>query len=238
MRITERFIQFRNTAVAVFTFIKRHKRASIAVAAALLILAPLLTGSGADSFFPNLVGLGIAALVVRRIMRAGKKRQAAQAQQTNCRCRCHRQPWQKQPTERTARRKSMTTTALETTASIRRLEELVDRLLAAVLGDGNEPDLDSAPNASLVRSVHEARRLRQSADPASGDGQVLGSALSKLAAADATAATDAHLSWLYAEWLDIARRRFAGESNAVLYSPATGRRRRWFPRLMTAQHWK
>ena len=30
------------------------------------------------------------------------------------------------------------------------------------------------------------------------------------------------LRWLYAEWLDIARRRFAGEG-ALLYSPATGR---------------
>ncbi len=61
----------------------------------------------------------------------------------------------------------MTTMTLETTASVRRLEELVDRLLAALLGDGVNTDADSAPNASLVRSVHEARRLRQSADPAS-----------------------------------------------------------------------
>ena len=108
----------------------------------------------------------------------------------------------------------MTTMTLETTASVRRLEELVDRLLAALLGDGDEPDSDSAPNASLVRSVHEARRLRQSAD--------LDGALSDLAEVDATGATDAQLRWLYAEWLDIARCRFADEC-ALLYSPCTGK---------------
>ena len=94
------------------------------------------------------------------------------------------------------------------------MEELVDRLLAALLGDAKEPDLDSAPNASLVRSVHEARRLRQSAD--------LVGALSMLAEVDATGATGGQLRWLYAEWLDIAHRRFAG-SDAMLYCPATGK---------------
>ena len=108
----------------------------------------------------------------------------------------------------------MTTMTLETTASVRRLEELVDRLLAALLGDEHEPDADSAPNASLVWSVHEARRLRQSAD--------LVGALSMLAEIDTTRATDGQLRWLYAEWLDIARRRFTG-SDAMLYSPATGK---------------
>ena len=108
----------------------------------------------------------------------------------------------------------MTTMTLETTTSVRRLEELVDRLLAALLGDAKEPDLDSAPNASLVRSVHEARRLRQSAD--------LNGGLSVLAEVDTTRATDAQLRWLYAEWLDIARRGFAGQ-DALLYSPATGK---------------
>ena len=93
------------------------------------------------------------------------------------------------------------------------LEELVDRLLAALLGDGTGGEMDSAPNASLVRSVHEARRLRQSAD--------LDGALSMLADVDTTRATDGQLRWLYAEWLDIARRRFDGD-NAALYSPATG----------------
>ena len=108
----------------------------------------------------------------------------------------------------------MTTMTLETTASVRRLEELVDRLLAALLGDGADADLDSAPNASLVRSVHEARRLRQSGD--------LDGALAVLHEVDVAAASDGQLRWLYAEWLDIARRRFAG-SDAMLYCPATGK---------------
>ena len=118
----------------------------------------------------------------------------------------------------------MTTMTLETTASASRptLEELVDRLLAAVLGDGVERDADSGPNASLTRSIHQARRLRQSADPASGAGQALEGALSMLADADITGAADSQLRWLYAEWLDVARRRFT-DGRTLLYSPATGR---------------
>ena len=91
MRINERFTQIKAVVVTVVGFIKRHKRASIAVAVALLIAGPLLTGTGGETFFLNLVGLGIVALVVRRIMRANESRQAAQARQANCRCRCHRQ---------------------------------------------------------------------------------------------------------------------------------------------------
>ena len=82
-----------STAVKAGRFCWRHKRLTVAAVVALLILAPLLTGSGGGTFFLNLVGLGIAALVVRRISRAGgSRKQAAQARQTNCRCRCHRQP--------------------------------------------------------------------------------------------------------------------------------------------------
>ena len=91
MRITERFTQIKAVAVAAVGFVKRHKRASIAVALVLLIAGPLLTGTGGETFFLNLVGLGIVALVVRRIVRANERRQAAQARQANCRCRCHRQ---------------------------------------------------------------------------------------------------------------------------------------------------
>ena len=91
MRINERFTQIKAVVVTVVGFIKRHKRASIAVAVALLIAGPLLTGTGGETFFLNLVGLGIVVLVVRRIVRANERRQAAQARQANCRCRCHRQ---------------------------------------------------------------------------------------------------------------------------------------------------
>ena len=109
---------------------------------------------------------------------------------------------------------TMETMTMETPESLRRLEELVDRLLSAVLDHGASADADSMPRASLVRGVHQARRLRQAAG--------LDGALAVLANVDTRQATDGQLRWLYAEWLDIARRRFAGD-DAVLYSPATGR---------------
>ena len=91
MRIRDRLVQIKAAAVSVCGFIRRHPRASVALAVALLIAGPLLTGTGGETFFLNLVGLGIVALVVRRIVRANERRQTAQARQSNCRCRCHRQ---------------------------------------------------------------------------------------------------------------------------------------------------
>lgn len=103
---------------------------------------------------------------------------------------------------------TMTLMTMETPASLRRLEELVDRLLATLLGGGPECPL------SLVRTIHEARRLRQSGD--------LDAALEVFIGVDTASASDPELRWLYAEWLDIAQRRFAG-GDALLYSPATGK---------------
>ncbi|MYE06097.1 MAG: hypothetical protein F4Y04_02560 [Chloroflexi bacterium] len=91
MSITDRFTQLKTVAVAVIGFIRRHPRVSIAAAAALFILGPLLTGSGGGAFIVNLVGLGIVALVVRWIMRANNRHKSAKARQANCRCHCHRQ---------------------------------------------------------------------------------------------------------------------------------------------------
>ena len=91
MDITERFTQVKAVAVRTIGFIKRHPRASIAVAVGLLIAGPLLTGAGSETFLLNLAGLGVIALVARRIMRAGDRRRAAQARQANCLCHCHRQ---------------------------------------------------------------------------------------------------------------------------------------------------
>ena len=87
----------------------------------------------------------------------------------------------------------------------------MDRLLAALFPPEPEPS-ETAPN--LVRTVHDARRLRQSGD--------LDGALAAFNGVDTTNASDSQLRWLYGEWLDIARRRFAGD-NAALYSPATGK---------------
>ena len=107
----------------------------------------------------------------------------------------------------------MTTITLDshTSTPTGRLEELVDRLLATLFHD--EPEQE-APVSGLARTVHEARRLRQAGN--------LDGALTVLADVDSSGASDAQLRWLYAEWLDISRRRFAG-AQAMLYSPATGR---------------
>ena len=51
----------------------------------------------------------------------------------------------------------------------------------------------------------------------------LDGALAVFGALDAANAAEDQLRWLYAEWLDIARRRFAGDNAALLYSPGTGR---------------
>ena len=100
MRIKERFTHIKAVVVTVVGFIRRRPRVSIAVAVALLIAGPLLTGTGGEAFFLNLVGLGIVALVVRRIVRANERRQAAQVRQSNCRCHCHRRGQQQtQPTQ-------------------------------------------------------------------------------------------------------------------------------------------
>ena len=105
----------------------------------------------------------------------------------------------------------MTPTTLESPSTTGRLEELVDRLLVALFRD--EPE-QAESTQSLARTVHEGRWLRQAGD--------LGGALAALAGVDPANATESQLRWLYAEWLDIARRRFAG-GQALLYSPGTGR---------------
>ena len=74
-----------SAALKIGRFCWRHKRLTLALAVGLLILVPLLTGNGGGTFFLNLIGLGIAALVVRRIVHAGNRRQAS------CRCNCRRQ---------------------------------------------------------------------------------------------------------------------------------------------------
>ena len=55
----------------------------------------------------------------------------------------------------------MTTITLESPSSTWRLEELVDRLLAALFPDETE---QATPALSPVKAAHEARRLRQSGD--------------------------------------------------------------------------
>ena len=108
---------------------------------------------------------------------------------------------------------TMATATMNTAAEVagdrpgRTLEELVDRVFAALLGTAPEPV------RGIAQCVHEARRLRQQGD--------LDSAAAVLAGADLKQATEKDVCWTYAEWLAVSRRRFAGRE-AVVYSPSTG----------------
>ena len=95
----------------------------------------------------------------------------------------------------------------------RSLEELVDRLMAALLSEELET---AAPMAtpSLARSVHEARRLRQA-------GQI-DDALAALAQLDMAEAETRQARWAFTEWRQLVRRRF-GDRDAMVYSQGTGR---------------
>ena len=95
----------------------------------------------------------------------------------------------------------------------RSLEELVDRLIAALFKE-EEPEAEQATEtASVAKSVHEARRLRQAGDV---DG-----ALAVLAGTDTTKAGPHQARWAYAEWTDLVKRRF-GDRDALVYSQGAG----------------
>ena len=104
----------------------------------------------------------------------------------------------------------MTAATTTMTAPRPTLEELVDRIIDAIFG----LDETVRPLTSPARGIHEARRLRQSGD--------LNGALTVFPDLDLTEATDGERRWAFAEFLDLAGRRFAG-SDAWFYSPATGR---------------
>ena len=92
----------------------------------------------------------------------------------------------------------------------RSLEELVDQLMAALF-KVEEP---AQSEQSAVRSVHEARRLRQAGDV---DG-----ALAVLAGMDTAKAETKEARWAFSEWAQLVKRRFGG-NGALVYSQGTGR---------------
>ena len=120
----------------------------------------------------------------------------------------------------------MTTITLDSPSTTGRLEELVDRLLAALF---KADAARATPAHNLVKTVHEARRLRQSGD--------LDGSLAVLADVDTANATDGQLRWLYAEWLDIAQRRFAA-SGRCSTAPLPAGRRSWFSETAATGRWK
>ena len=92
----------------------------------------------------------------------------------------------------------------------RGLEELVDQLMAALkFGDD-----DGTAERSTARTIHEARRLRQSGDV---DG-----ALEVLAEVDTARAETNQARWVFAEWKQLVKRRF-GDRDALVYSQGPGR---------------
>ena len=104
----------------------------------------------------------------------------------------------------------------ETVRPRRSLEELVDQLFAA-MGFGHETETAEstaeAQEASAVRSIHEARRLRQAGD--------IDGALGALAGADMGKAEPRQARWAFSEWKQLVSRRFGG--GALVYSQGTGR---------------
>ena len=103
----------------------------------------------------------------------------------------------------------MTTAAVTGSKGLSSLEELVGRLMDALRWEKTP-----AQEAGLVRTVHEARRMRQAGD--------LDGALAVLAGLDAATATPGEARWAYSEWLDLVRKRFGG-FRVMAYSPGTGR---------------
>ena len=102
------------------------------------------------------------------------------------------------------------TTDMETERPRRSLEELVDRLFAAM---GFVDETETAERGA-TRSIHEARRLRQSGD--------VDTALAMLGGVNVAKATPREARWAFSEWKQMVRRRF-GDRGAVLYSQGTGR---------------
>ncbi len=94
----------------------------------------------------------------------------------------------------------------------RSLEELVDRLMAALFSE--QPETAPATETpSVAKSLHEARRRRQAGD--------IDGALAVLAGTATTKAGPHQVRWAYAEWTDLVKRRF-GDRDVLVYSQGAG----------------
>ena len=110
----------------------------------------------------------------------------------------------------------------------RSLEELVDRLIAALFKE-EEPEAEQATETpSVAKSLHEARRLRQAGD--------VEGALAILAGMDTTKAERHEARWAYAEWTDLVRRWF-GDRDAWSTARARDKPPPWCP-PETAGRWR
>ena len=98
----------------------------------------------------------------------------------------------------------------ETRRPGRSLEELVDRLFAAM---GLTDETETA-DQSAARTIHEARRLRQAGD--------VDTALAVLGGVNVAEATEREARWAFSEWKGLVKRRFGGRG-ALVYSQGAGR---------------
>ena len=94
----------------------------------------------------------------------------------------------------------------------RSLEELVDQLFEAM--GFTEGQTVPVAEQSTTRSIHEARRLRQSGD--------VDTALAVLAGVDTQKAETRQVRWAFSEWTQLVKRRFGGRG-ALVYSQGAGR---------------
>ena len=92
----------------------------------------------------------------------------------------------------------------------RSLEELVDRLFEA-MGLGVETE---TAGASVTRTIHEARRLRQAGD--------MDGALATLGSVNVGNATPSEARWAFSDWSQMVKRRFVDRA-AMVYSQGVGR---------------
>ena len=102
----------------------------------------------------------------------------------------------------------MTTATMDMAVRPRRsLEELVDRLMAALFAVNTVNEVTEEPSAA--RSIHEARRLRQAGD--------MDGALAVLGGVDMAKMETREARWAFSEWKGLVKRRF-GDSGALVYS--------------------
>ena len=80
MHVKELVPRVTGLAVKAGGLMRRHKRLTIAVVVAALLLGPLLTTDG-ELVFLNAVGLGLGALVLRRFIRPSGRPRTGRAQQ-------------------------------------------------------------------------------------------------------------------------------------------------------------
>ncbi len=95
------------------------------------------------------------------------------------------------------------------------LEELVDRVMAALFKEESEPQAPATTaTQSVARTVHDARRMRKSGD--------LDGALAMFAGVDTAKAETREARWAFTEWKQVVKRRY-GDREALVYSQGTGR---------------